>query len=147
MVSKGVIFYFWFTRLKKVLFRSHFSMSAFRPAMTYHYLLKLLEPGGIYGMSFSCCLHTSFLDSFLFSILSHKPSVYRGITPSPCSRKDNRFYPVRVLPHSPFNRVVIIFTCGNQVSSGCTFASWAKKRAGCAVCHTKLGKVILIYMI
>jgi len=32
-----------FSRIKKILFRSHFSMSTFRTAMTQHYLLKLLN--------------------------------------------------------------------------------------------------------
>ena len=69
--------------------------------------VETTEPGGIYGMSLACCLHTSCLGRFLLSILSHKSNVYGERNPSPSSRQDN----------SLLSRTVDLHTCHSLVFS------------------------------
>jgi len=81
-------------------------MSAFRTAMTGTPLsAETTEPGGIYGMSLSCCLHTSCLGGFLLSILSHKSDVYGERTSSPSSRQDNSLLSCTVYLHTRHSHV------------------------------------------
>jgi hypothetical protein len=100
VVSNGIIFHFRFTRIKKPLFNVCLSNRNDTPLS-----VGTTEPRGKYGMSLSCCVHCSCLGSFLLSILSHKPSVYRATAPSTSSRNVNSFLPCTFSTTPPFPRV------------------------------------------
>jgi len=73
--------------------------------------VETTEPGGIYGMSLSCCLHTSCLGRFLLSILSHKSNVYGERTPTPSSRQDNSLLSCTVDLHTPTTPLCFQWIC------------------------------------